>query len=75
MSVTQSLPIPRDPVGQAFVDAIRGASHLGLRHSPECFKKGRWASLHLIYRKLGWRDLSVDGCPWCDFIKKETGTQ
>lgn len=74
MSLDQALPVPRDPVGQAFVDAIRGAWSLGLRHTPECFAKGQWASRNLIHRKVGWRDLSVDGCPWCDFIKKETGT-
>lgn len=75
MSVAQALPIPRDPVGRRYVDAIRGAWALGLRHSPECYAKGEWASRNLIYRLLGWRDLSIDGCPWCDFIKKETGTQ
>ena len=75
MTVGGSLPLPRDEVGRRFVRALRQAERLGLRHSPECFKKGQWASRNLIYRQLGWRDLSIDGCPWCDFIKKETGTQ
>lgn len=70
-----SLPLPRDEVGQRFVLALRQAEQLGLRHSPECLEKGQWASRNLIHRHMTWRDLSIDGCPWCDFIKKETGTQ
>lgn len=74
MTTAQFLPIPRDPTGRAFVDAIRGAWRHQLRHSPDCLKKGEWASRNLIYRLLSWRDLSIDGCPWCDYIKKETRT-
>ena len=69
------LPIPRDELGRRFFAAIRQASALGLRHSPECFKKGERACHEILYRHIPWRELSIDGCPWCDFIKKETGTQ
>lgn len=74
MTVSGSLPLPRDEVGRRFIEALRQAEKLGLHHSPECFAKGQWASRNLIHRKVGWLDLSIDGCPWCDFIKKETGT-
>lgn len=75
MTLFAGIPTARDETGHRFVEAIRQAAARGLRHSPECFKKGERACHELLYRRVPWRELSIDGCPWCDFIKKETGTE
>lgn len=62
-----------EPRDRRWAAAIRHASAAGLRHHPDCTNKGRRNS-HTGYSPRTWKDLSTSGCPWCEYIKKETGT-
>jgi hypothetical protein len=61
------LPTARSPRARQWRAAIASASAAGLRHTPDCHRKGALKTRAAKPARLG--HLSIPGCPWCDHIR------